>query len=65
MSFQIVDDLSKANALTHGGTFHADEVLACVVLSKCMDELKSSARLSVMPSVTPAHSFAMIYSLVL
>ena len=30
-------------------------------LSKRIDELKSSARLSVFPAVTPAHIFAMAY----
>lgn len=37
MGFQIVDDVAEANAVTHGGTFHADEVFACVVLARCMD----------------------------
>lgn len=33
-------NIKEANAITHGGTFHADEVFATVVLSKILPEVK-------------------------
>lgn len=35
----ITTDSSKANAITHGGVFHADEVFATVILSKLVKTL--------------------------
>ena len=33
MSFRLVNSLEKANAITHNGVFHADEVFATALLS--------------------------------
>ena len=33
-------DIAQANCITHGGTFHADEVMATVLLSKLFSEVK-------------------------
>lgn len=38
--FVVVKDATQANAITHGGTFHADEVMATVILSKVFDDLR-------------------------
>lgn len=35
----ITNEVKMANAITHGGTFHADEVVATVILSKVFGEL--------------------------
>lgn len=32
LNFFIVDDIKKANAVTHGGLFHADEVMATAII---------------------------------
>ena len=37
---KIVDDEKKANFITHSGTFHADEVMATVILLNYFDEIK-------------------------
>lgn len=34
---KVIKDKSKANALTHGGTFHADEIFATIILDKLED----------------------------
>lgn len=39
MNITITKDWKKANAITHGGKFHADEVLATVILGKVFDNL--------------------------
>lgn len=36
---KIVKDIEKATAVTHGGTFHADEVMATVILNKIFKNL--------------------------
>ena len=38
--FEVVKETEKANAITHGGIFHADEVMATVILSKVMEDLR-------------------------
>lgn len=40
MNVKIVKNLDEANAITHAGTFHADEIFATVILSKIMPEIK-------------------------
>ena len=42
MSIKITKNISEANAITHGGIFHADEVFASVILSKVIDNLTIS-----------------------
>ena len=37
MGIRLTQKLEEANALTHGGIFHADEVFATAILSKVMD----------------------------
>lgn len=37
--FSLVRDVRKASAITHGGTFHADEVLSTVILKKVFKNL--------------------------
>lgn len=39
-NLKIVKDITSANAITHSGIFHADEVFATVLLSKVMPEIK-------------------------
>ena len=39
MNIKTVKDVAKANVITHSGVFHADEVLATVILSKLMEEV--------------------------
>lgn len=39
INIRITDDIRNANAVTHGGKFHADEVLATVILGKIFDEI--------------------------
>ena len=36
----VVKNVAEANAITHGGVFHADEVMATVILSKVMEEVR-------------------------
>lgn len=40
MSITVVKDVLAADAITHGGRFHADDVLATAILSKIIPELK-------------------------
>lgn len=40
MSIEIVKNIKEANCITHGGTFHADEIFATIILSKIMPEMK-------------------------
>ena len=40
MSIEIVKNIKEANCVTHGGTFHADDVFATVILSKIMPEIR-------------------------
>lgn len=40
-------NMSEATALTHGGVFHADEVMATVILSKIFKDLKVSRTFNV------------------
>ncbi len=40
MSVQIVNDITQATAITHAGVFHADEVLATVILEKAFGDVK-------------------------
>ena len=35
----ITNDITTANAITHGGIFHADEVFGTIILSKVMDNI--------------------------
>lgn len=39
MNIKLTKDINEANAITHAGTFHADEVFASVILSKVIDNL--------------------------
>lgn len=39
MNIKVTKDINEANAVTHSGTFHADEVFATVILSKVVDNL--------------------------
>lgn len=39
MNISIVSEAKQANAITHGGIFHADEVMATVILSKVFGKL--------------------------
>lgn len=39
IKIQMTKDPSKANLITHGGTFHADEVMATVVLGKLLEKI--------------------------
>lgn len=39
MNISIVREANQANAITHGGTFHADEVMATVILAKTFGDL--------------------------
>lgn len=48
MNIKVTKDINEANAITHSGTFHADEVFASVILSKVIDNLVV-ARLSEAP----------------
>ena len=38
--FKLVEDVNEANAITHSGNFHADEVFAAVILSKVFDRIR-------------------------
>ena len=40
VSLWIVKDENEASFITHSGTFHADEVMATVILLNCFDEVK-------------------------
>ena len=40
INIKITKDISEANAITHSGKFHADEVLATVILGKAMKEIR-------------------------
>ena len=51
MGLIMVEDIAQANAITHGGTFHADEVFATVILGKIMDV--RLARVLEMPESLP------------
>ena len=35
----LTTDINTANAITHGGIFHADEVFGTIILSKVMDNI--------------------------
>lgn len=48
MNIKVTKDINEANAITHSGTFHTDEVFASVILSKVIDNLVV-ARLSEAP----------------
>lgn len=48
MNIKVTKDINEANAITHSGTFHADEVFASVILSKIIDNL-TIARVSEVP----------------
>lgn len=37
---EVVKDVAEANAITHGGVFHADEVMATVILAKATGNVK-------------------------
>lgn len=39
MNITITKDITKANCITHAGTFHADEVFASVILSKIKKDI--------------------------
>jgi len=39
MGIELTNQVTKANAITHGGLFHADEVIATVILEKVFGEL--------------------------
>ena len=39
-NIKVVKVVAEANAVTHGGLFHADEVMATVILSKVFDQLR-------------------------
>ena len=39
MKITTTKNVTEANAITHGGTFHADEVLATVILSKVLEKI--------------------------
>lgn len=41
-NLELVEDLNEANAITHGGKFHIDEVFATVLLTKIFDNIKLS-----------------------
>lgn len=49
----IVSDVITANAITHGGVFHADEVMATVILSHVMPQI-DLARVFTVPEDTNA-----------
>lgn len=49
----IVSDVITANAITHGGVFHADEVMATVILSHVMPQI-NLARVFTVPEDTNA-----------
>lgn len=40
MNIKLVDSPKKANAITHGGTFHADDVFSSIFLAKILGKLK-------------------------
>lgn len=48
MNIKVTKNINEANAITHSGTFHADEVFASVILSKVIDNLVI-ARVSKLP----------------
>lgn len=39
MNITLTTDVRNANAITHGGIFHADEVFGTIILSKVMDNI--------------------------
>lgn len=39
MNIKVTKNINEANAITHAGTFHADEVFASIILSKIIDNL--------------------------
>lgn len=39
MNITLTTDIRNANAITHGGIFHADEVFGTIILSKVMDNI--------------------------
>lgn len=40
VNIELVDDQKKANFITHSGTFHADEIMATVILLNMFDDIK-------------------------
>lgn len=37
---KLTKNLDEANLITHSGTFHADDIFACLILSKVIDDIK-------------------------
>lgn len=60
MNIKVVSDVSQANAVTHGGPFHADDVLATAMLGRVFPSL-TVARVSQAP--TRINSSIIIYDI--
>ena len=37
---KLTKNINEANLITHSGTFHADDIFACLILSKVIDNIK-------------------------
>ena len=61
MEISIVKTVAQANVITHGGVFHADEVLGTVILSKLIGDLKVCRTPRVIPE--EVSEYAIIYDI--
>ena len=54
MGVQVVQNISSARAVTHGGAFHAGDVLATAILSQVISDLTVARVSQLPPDITPS-----------